>query len=191
MRSEFFAGGFLYKNGDIGRQQFYASYASGLSDYMYSEALLGRSEPSLNNSTIFSKQILANGVRSLAYLNTTDKWQIILKNEVDFPGVLPISFYCDLMFYRYDLVTTVVIPPAPAAKIHKNINDFIYTGGVQFNMFKRTLEVFIPIFSSSQLNMNFSFLNTIGFKLNLNQLNPVQMVSNASVFGKTGVGAQP
>lgn len=188
VRSELFAGVFLNRKGEFENQKFFISSNSGNRDYMYSEALMGRNETRYNNTSIFGRQLLnRGGLRNLVDIEASDRWMITLTNEFDFPGVIPVSFYVDLGLYRY---------------MHRvnNTNvglqvDFCQTGGIQINMFKRTLEIFIPVFSSSQFKnfnlINNSFLNTIGFKLNLNQLNPFQMISNATVYGKTGVGSQP
>ena len=188
LRSEFFAGGFILNKGQFESQKFFMSANTGNRDYLYSDVLFGRNEIRYGSSTIFGRQLInAGGLRQLVDLESSDRWMTTLKSEIDFPGVLPFSFYLDLGLYQY---------------MHRvnNTNvglemEFCQTAGIQVNMFKRTLELFIPVYSSSQFrNFNLisnNFLNTIGFKLNLNQLNPVQMVSNASVFGKTGVGAQP
>lgn len=187
-RSEVFAGMFLKSKGDFENKKFFLSSNAGNRDYIYSDVLMGRNETRYNNTSIFGRQLVnRGGIRQMVDIEASDRWMATMSNEIDFPGALPISFYLDLGVYRY---------------MHRvnNVNaglkmDFYQTGGIQINMFKRTLEVFIPVFSSSQFKafnlINNSFLNTIGFKLNLNQLNPLQMISNATIYGKTGVGSQP
>ncbi len=188
LRSELFAGAFLHTKGQFENQKFFISSNSGNRDYLYSDALLGRNELRYGSTTIFGKQLInRGGLRQLVDLESSDRWMVTLNSEIDFPGALPFSFYLDLGLYKY-------MHRVNNANVGLQM-DFCQTGGIQINMFRRTLEVFVPVFSSSQFRkfnmINSSFLNTIGFRLNLNQLNPIQMISNAAIYGKTGVGSQP
>ena len=92
------------------------------------------------------------------------------------PGDLPIRVYLDAMCFQYYSITTNNIKTLSAPEIFA-------TAGVTISAFKETLEIFIPILQSSQFKSiikynNYSFRDLIGFKLNINQLDPTKMVDD-------------
>lgn len=186
-RSEAFVGLFLSSKGDIDNQKFFISSNSGNRDYTYSDALMGRAENRYSNLFVGRQILQQGGIRNLTDLEPSDRYLMTLSNDFDFPGVIPAALYFDVGYYQY---------------MHRvnNANvglrsEFIFTGGVSIKMLKRTIEIFVPIVMSNQFKafnqLNSTFLNTIGFKINLNQLYPISVINRASITGKTGLGEQP
>ncbi len=178
-KSSVFAGLFLYKKGDISRQEFYMSGNSGERDYLYSEALAGRSENIFDNN-IFGHQVInVNGnMRNILPSVPTDRWMISAANEISLPGLIPFRIYADLCVYNYlQIINTSsgIIQRMTKPKVHA-------TAGITLPLFHELLEIFVPIFQSKQFlqfnQYNYSIANSIGFKLNLNKLDPYKQIEN-------------
>lgn len=183
-----FAGTFLWKKGNISRQKFYLSSNNAYNtDYTYSEAVMGRSETATgNNDILLSKQLVSNGgnMRNVIPLASADNWMLAINSDVDFPGILPFKWYLDLGYYRYvRSVNNIHVLEKP---------ELYYSSGLQLNLFKGTLEVFFPLLHSIQFEAynqtTFNrYYNRIGFKLNLNQLNPYR-AADMLMTGKNPLG---
>ncbi|MCC6819067.1 MAG: hypothetical protein IT245_09265, partial [Bacteroidia bacterium] len=181
--SEFFAGYFPYKKGNFQNQAFYISGNSGYQDYMYSEAMIGRAENYTSDLLIGKQLINRGGLRQLIGLQGSDYWMLTWRNDIDFPGKLPISFYFDIGYYKYlNIVNT------PNGKQTNFKNELCYTTGIQLNVIKGVLEIFLPVLVSEnfkQFNLlNTSIMNTIGFKLNLNVFEPSKLMNSVTTSGK-------
>lgn len=185
-KSEFYAGFFHYMSKSFANlngqtiQSFYVSGNAGPMDYTRSELLFGRNE-NYFSQLLIGKQILDNGgIRNVVIINPIDKYSLTLRNSIDFPGKIPISFYMDFGYVRY---TKQVIGLNLEVR-----NDLLYTGGVELRLLSDMFSIYIPVaysnlFSSYNL-VNQSFLNTIGFKLNLNVLEPGKLVKGLVLDNK-------
>ena len=174
-RTEFFAGVFFKRSSISGIQMFTLNY-NGQNDYLFQEALLGRSENSSGN-ILLGKQLIngGGGMRNLIPVQATDRWMIALNNDLHLPGILPLKLYLDLGCFNYLAIINGV--PIGVSK-----PELYYTAGLSFVLFKNTLEVFVPLTQSKQFktygNWNYSVMHSIGFKLNLNQLEPSKLLQS-------------
>jgi hypothetical protein len=190
IRSELFAAIFAYKSGQINRQKFFLSANSGQIDYLYNEVLIGRSENSSGDLLIGNQVINSGGnMRNLIPTFPTDRWMLALNNDVNLPGILPFRVYLDLGYYAYQAV--VMTNQGRLVSIPKP--EFYYTSGIVIEVFKNTLEVFIPFVYSEQFkgfsNWNYNNIgNNIGFKFNLNRFNPNKLVKNIILYKDSGFG---
>lgn len=182
-KTELFAGIMPYRKGNFDFQKFYISGNSGRYDYTYSNVLMGRGENFLSDYLI-GRQILDNGgLRNIIALQGSDRWMTTLNTEVDFPGKLPLTFYFDMGYYRYMNVVNGA---------NTNLNDaFCFSTGVQINLLKGVIQVFAPIAYSDNFKnynlLNRSFLNSIGFRINLNRLEPNKLINGVLLDSKVSL----
>ncbi len=173
LKSSFFAGVFIYKNGLVGNNKFFLSGNNGKTDYLYNEVMLGRSESIFSNNILGHQIINNNGnMRNvISFLDGTSTWMLSSSNEASLPGIIPFRIYADFGFYPYKNLNASVTKP-----------QLFTTAGITLPLFKETLEIFVPIFQSKQFlafNLfNYSIANSIGFKLNLNKLEPFKLIDN-------------
>lgn len=186
-KSRFFGGYFPYKRGVFNDQKFYISGNSGNQDYNYSEAMIGRNE-NFSSDLLIGRQIInRGGLRQILGLQGSSDWMFTLSNDVDFPGKLPLGIYFDLGYYRYQNIVNVVGGQRVETKM-----ELVYTGGIQLNLIKNVIQIFVPIINSEQFKqynqINNSFINSIGFKLNLNGLEPSRAINGVATSGKLIIG---
>jgi hypothetical protein len=175
-KSYFFAGVFLNSKGDIRSRKFFLSGNSGNNDYLYNEAMLGRNETIFRDGLLGHQLISENGnMRNVLPLITgTDNWMIASANDINLPGLIPLKFYVDMGIYPYAYGNQTVSKPS-----------LFTTLGLSLSCFKETLEIFVPLYQSTQFSktylwnqFNRSFVNSIGFKLNINQWEPTKMIDD-------------
>lgn len=173
-RTEFFGGIFLKKFNGLDVRMFSIAN-NGSNDYLFQEALLGRSENSIGN-ILLSKQLISGGgnMRNLIPVSASDRWMLALNNDVNLPGILPLKVYLDLACFGY---TNQSVQPILLTR-----PELYYTAGLSLELFHNTLEIFVPLVYSKQFkgysNWNYNTFNSIGFKLNLNQLEPSRLLKN-------------
>jgi hypothetical protein len=174
-RTKLFAGAFLSKNNVQSQQSFWMSSNGGFLDYQYRNANIARGESAFNSDIVLGKYFNGPGLRNNLLLQNSDQWMTTLKTDFDFPQVLPLRFYFDCGIYRYkDFLNGQFLGLSKA--------EFYYTGGIEFFFFKNTLEVFVPVLFSSQFEdftSKIKAVNSIGFKLNLNQFYLPKVLNNA------------
>ena len=176
-KSNIYAGIFLYKKGKIVTQQFNLSSDPDVRDYLYNEVFIGRSEDFFSNN-IFGRQIsnYNNYIRNILPTSSANNWIISSTNEMSIPGDIPIRIYLDAGYFQY--YSTLM-----NGSKRLNAPEIFATAGVTISAFKETLEIFIPILQSSQFKSivkykNYTFTDLIGFRLNINQLDPTKMVDD-------------
>lgn len=177
-RTEFFGGLFLKKSNGLNNGldvRMFSVANNGNNDYLFQEALLGRTENSSGN-ILLSKQLIsgAGNMRNLIPVSASDRWMLALNNDVNLPGIIPLKLYLDLAYFAYTNRTTL--------PIGSNKPELYYTAGLSLELFHNTVEIFVPLVYSKQFkgysNWNYNVFNSIGFKLNLNQLEPSKLVTN-------------
>ncbi len=185
-RTEFFAGIFLMRKGNPGRQSFIPSSKNGYYDYTYSETLPGRSESSSSNM-LAGKQVLSGSMRNVIPLYPTDRWILSLSNDLSLPGILPLQLYFDVSYFRY--MSSLTSNTGTVFSLSKP--ELYYTAGLTTSVNDNLLEVFIPIIQSSQFKnysfWNYGILNSIGFRLNLNRLGPDKLIRNYALSDLKGL----
>jgi hypothetical protein len=99
---------------------------------------------------------------------------LALNNDFNLPGIIPLKIYLDLAYFGVTRrINQIQIFTKP---------DLFYTAGLSLELFHNTLEIFVPLIYSKQFkgysNWNYNAFNSIGFKLNLNQLEPARLARN-------------
>ena len=181
-RTEFFGGLFLKKSNGLNNGldvRMFSVANNGNYDYLFQEALLGRSETVFDNN-LLGKQLISGGGNMRNLIPVTfndrciDRWMMALNNDIHLPGIIPLKLYLDLAYFGY---TNRTVYPVLLSK-----PELYYTAGLSLEVFHKTLEIFVPLVYSKQFkgysNWNYNIFNSIGFKLNLNQLEPSKLIQN-------------
>ena len=186
-RTEFFGGLFLKKSNGLNNGldvRMFSVANNGNNDYLFQDALLGRSEISSGN-ILLSNQLISGGgnMRNLIPVSSSDRWMLALNNDVNLPGIIPLKLYLDLAYFGY---TNRTVYPVLLSK-----PELYYTAGLSLEVFHNTLEIFVPLVYSKQFkgysNWNYNVFNSIGFRLNLNQLEPSKLIQNFILENKLKV----
>ncbi len=164
-----FAGIFAHQKGNTGLQNFYVTNAI---DYTYQQALIGRNETQFSNN-IFGNQIIDNesNIRAVVPMSQSSNWIISSNNEITLPGKIPFNIYFDAAFYQ--------IPVGTSTGIKYSKAELYYVSGLSLPIFEDIFEIYLPVYYSKNININSNqiiALNKIGFKLNLNKLNPYKIL---------------
>ncbi len=166
-----FGGSFLYGDLSLNNQifSFTMSSPTGENDYLFDQVFMGR----LENSGFFGAQMGKGGggfhVRTDHVGNVvgiTDKWIAALNVEADLPYV-PIAVYANFGIH-------------PHRELFGLSQDFLLEGGFSIKPIPDRFEIYIPIIASTDIadaiNGNKSFLQSITFMLDINSLNPIQLI---------------
>lgn len=157
-----FAGTFLDKNYSAGDFRFRLSAPAGYQDYGFDQYFIGRSE----TDRIWSQQMMHGDgdFKAFSFVGQTDRWLVAVNLKADIP-VLPLSLYMDFGTY------------AGAGSAFSGSQAFVYNGGICIEALPGILEIYLPLFMSSDIN-NAINLNTdnywqrIRFMINLKNLDP-------------------
>ena len=143
---------------------FTAGATTGQNDYLFDEIMVGRSDIS---SGFWGHQVLLRdaGFRNFVNLGNTDSWISAANATIPFPLPVPLGFYGDLSL----------------AKIN-NVNTTSYVGGIYLQVIKDILYIYVPAVASKNVNESWdnnkvdNILKRTSFTLNLNKLNPINMI---------------
>ncbi|HEY1046633.1 MAG TPA: M1 family metallopeptidase [Bacteroidia bacterium] len=184
-RSRVFGGYFVSSKGNYSKQKFFITSNNGGTDYLYNDFILGRSE-NITGHMAVGRYFNGPGLRTNLITNDCDRWMLTMKNDIDFPGILPFRLYADFGTYSY--VESVTSNTGTTTRIVKP--ELYYVMGIELHAIKNTLEIFIPFVQSKQfINPGKSaFMNSIGFRLNINQFDPGKLIKRSSIDGKSDIG---
>ena len=173
-----FIGSFLSNsNTDFGPFPF-ALAAQGYNDFTYDEYYFGRSE----QTNIWSQQVaLSQGgfkapLQRGAQTGTSNSFVIAFNFKTDLPMRLPLGIplkpYFDIGYAR-ETAPSVTDPV-----------ELYYSGGVMLDIGDGIFGIYLPLFNSEQIETNFdsrgSFAKRISFSLDLNRLNPFELIRTIS-----------
>jgi hypothetical protein len=161
-----FAGSFLGTNlSDAGPYRFRMSGWRGYHDYLYDHIFLGRTETEGILAAQFAEE--EGAFKFYSPIGQSGKWLSALNFRTTLGNLrLPLSIYADLGVCEYD----------------GRLNDaFLYDAGLIFSFRKDLFEVFFPILISKDFDEykkanGLSYAETIRFTLNLNLLNPFELM---------------
>lgn len=162
----FFAGTFIGTNAvDAGPYRFRLSGQRGYQDYLYDNIFLGRSE----TDGILANQFTETdgGFKFYSPLGQSSKWITALNIKSSIGNLkLPLKVYADI---------------GTTADDGLNKEKVLYNSGVCLSLMKNVFEIYFPILVSSDLHdytdaNDLEYMETIRFTLNLNLLNPFDMV---------------
>jgi hypothetical protein len=164
-----FAGAFLsaVSNGDY---RFRLSGQRGYQDYLYDHVYLGRME---------TEGLLANqftetdgGFKFYSAIGQTSKWITALNVKSSLGNLkLPLCLYADIGLTEYDGRVTQKV---------------LYDAGVCLSLRKNVFEIYFPFLISNDFQKykdanGLSYAETIRFTLNLNLINPFDLIRNFSL----------
>jgi len=180
----FFAGTFLYKQNatpGIGEYEFKTSGNTGQFDYMFDQALMGRSA----SEGLFAYQLIERDANMHMPINITssNSWMMSTNLVTTIPGPIPIRLFADLAYTNTMNQQAIYTP------------TFQYVVGLKFVVAEDVFEINVPLFNSQdfedfyQLNAtNYKDENAlqhigrkITFTFNLNKLNPIKAVREFSI----------
>ena len=165
-----FAGKFLYqKSTYYGNYNFRMSGQSGWQDYLYDNYYLGRSDYTGIASQQFTET--DGAFKILTGIGQTNKWIVALNLKTSIPGKLPIRLFADLGTY------------SGAGKAFSGSQKFVYDAGFDISLIRDYLEIFLPVFVSSDIKteQNFNgkkFIEKIRFTLYLDKVNPFEIAKS-------------
>ena len=163
-----FAGTFLGDNNStIGDYRFRLSGQTGSQDYLYDNIFLGRSE----STGVLSQQFTETdgGFKFLSYIGQTSKWITAINLKSSLGNIkLPVNLYADFGTTAMDGIIN---------------QKFLYDAGVCISLQKRFFEIYFPLilcqdFKDYKTINNLKYKETIRFTLNLNLLNPFDLINN-------------
>jgi hypothetical protein len=163
-----FAGTFLSTNAiDAGPYRFRMSGQTGSQDYLYDNIFLGRSE----RDQILSQQFTETdgAFKSLSYAGQSSQWLAALNIKSSLGNMkLPINLYADI---------------GTCAKDGISQSNILYDAGVCISLRKNMFEIYFPILMSQDFVdhtkiYGLKYPETIRFTLNLNLINPFDLVHN-------------
>ncbi len=166
-----FAGSFIGTNAvDAGPYRFTISGTNGNHDYFYDNIFLGRSQ----TEGILSQQFTEKdgGFKSLTFAGQTAKWITTLNIKSSLGNAkIPLNLYADIGTTEYDGIATEKI---------------FYDAGVCISLKKNIFEIYFPILMSQSFKdykniYGLKYPETIRFTLNLNLINPFDLVRNFSL----------
>jgi hypothetical protein len=167
----FFAGTFIATDPvDAGRYRFRMSGWRGYQDYLYDNIFLGRSE----TDGILANQFVENdgGFKFYAPNGQSGKWLAAVNVKSSLGNIkLPIGLYADLGTCGNDGIVS---------------DQVLYDAGVYLSLRKNICEIYFPAllckdFVAYKTANDIQYLETIRFTLNINLINPFNLVRNISL----------
>jgi hypothetical protein len=167
----FFAGTFIATSANnAGPYRFRLSGQRGYQDYLFDNIFLGRSE----YTGVLSNQFTNTDGAFKAYspLGQSTSWITALNLKSSLGNFkLPLNVYADLGYC-----------PKDAAIVN---NQFLYNAGLSVTLMRNVCEIYFPLLLSSDIKdynklNNISYGETIRFTLNINLINPFELVKNIS-----------
>ena len=162
----FFAGTFI-ETSDNGANpyRFRLSGQRGYQDYLFDNIFLGRSE----TSGILANQFTETdgGFKFYSEIGQTSKWIAALNIKSSIGNLkLPLKVYADI---------------GTTAEDGLNNEKLLYNAGLCISLMKNVFEIYLPILISKDLmdykeEKNLEYIETVRFTLNLNLLNPFDIV---------------
>ena len=183
-----FAGAFLdnkisnnYTNTSQGRSFFQAGGTTGKFDYLYDEAMFGRSETE-PQQTWMARQVINRdaGFRNFVNIGSSSKWLTSANLTIPFPIKLPIGFYSEVVFWEE-------LSNASQTNLTSYETKVTYSGGLYLSIAKNIFSIYLPFFASDDILKVWEFNNLnnpferASFILNLNALNPVKIAKESKL----------
>lgn len=151
-----------------GRYFLHMGGNSAFTDYTYDYTLMGRGAA----DGLLAQQVLPRegGFKTLVSLGRTNNWLVSANLRCDIPGILPIKLFLDLGAYHKTPGLTI-----PGSGV------LIYNAGVILHVKEGVFEVYFPALASDDIKQSWElnrirYVQRITFMLNLNALNPIDLV---------------
>lgn len=150
------------------------------SDYVYDGLFLGRSDV----TGIFSQQFLrTQGGLAAPTQQSANKSLTSLNVEMDAPVKLPISLYGGVAILKNIMEKEAAVGSEIAANITNTKTRFLWNTGISIPVAPGILQIYIPLLYSTNIRdelkaRDVKFPRTIMFDLNLNLMNPMELINN-------------
>lgn len=196
-----FAGAFLFTQSQESsnktslmneRAYFQAGGRTAINDYLYDEAMIGRELMAGDRNVsgignVFANQVLLGeaGFRNFANVGSTNTFLTALNFTLPAPIPFPIGIYTDISYWQIPAgsmtfngwagITTVNYPAQM---------ELTYNGGIYLDVIRDIATMYVPLFYSSDVlgywdnNQFDTILKRVSFSINLNKLNPIDMIRN-------------
>lgn len=183
-----FTGGFIQKptEGKDTRTYFRLADNNGYYDYLYDESQFGRGNSRVNESTLFTQQLMpgTTGFRTYALaVGATDSWVGALNFTTTIPGVLPLRIFADVAAINAKQLTTNGNTNQTTITYTANVH---YVTGVSVWLFGDVLQVNFPLFTDAVTQNSWDQQNAYGqrmtFTLRMNAMNPIKQIREAKMF---------
>jgi hypothetical protein len=162
-----FAGGFLRNETTVRNYNLRMSGWKGRDDYLFDEIYFGRND----SRGLWPNQFLVKdgGFKIATAIGQTRDWLAAVNLQADLPLPLPVKLYFDIG--TFEGITTVIEGESKVV---------MFNGGLAVSLIKNTLEVYVPLFYSSDIRRNLevnnvSFAEQIRFVFNIRNLAPVKL----------------
>lgn len=162
-----FAGGFLRNETTARNHNLRMSGWKGRDDYLFDEYYFGRND----SRGLWPNQFLVKdgGFKIATAIGQTRDWLAALNLQADLPLPLPIKCYFDVG--TFEGITTIIEGESKVV---------MFNGGLAVSLIKNTLEVYVPLFYSSDIKRNLevnnvSFAEQIRFVFNIRNLAPLKL----------------
>ncbi len=166
------------------RVSFQGASNSGANDYLYDETMIGRMAPPKSS---YSHQILLNesGFRNFANVGTSNSILSALNITIPLPIPVPIGAYADFSYWQSPSgYTTVGGVAGSTTSFFPAKMNLTYNGGIYISIVKNVFSIYVPVISSSdvsgywEVNGHESIFSRTSFVLNLNNVNPINLIRN-------------
>lgn len=163
--------GYAFVNDAGGQYGYFLSDRNGVAgsnDYAYDHLYLGRSA---TEGILFNQMaIRQGGFRVYTPLGAYKDWILSLNSTIDFPAKLPLAFF-------FDIGTTEGLKD-DLKNAFGLTQQFSYGGGICFRLIRDAVEVFFPLFRSTEIQRYLetndkAYREQIRFVLDLSKLNPL------------------
>lgn len=165
----FFAGTFIDKS-NTGPYRFRMSGIKGNQDYLYNDLFLGRNE----YQGLWNQQFVEGdgGIKVPTYLGQSNTWLCALNLKSPTIYKIPVFVFADAGI-------------CDARSLNKD--KFIFDAGLGIRVFKNIFEIYVPLaynkdIQNEMLANNRKFYENIRFTLNLNNVNPLNLVRDMLSF---------
>ncbi len=134
-------------------------------DYLFDQVMLGRSEA----TDFFSRQVFDQDARfkTITNVGASSDWMIAASLRSTLPGLIPIELFADAAISQ--------------GRDEANLN---YSTGLVLPIIKNIVEVYFPVFESSDISNNHNasgregFFERATFKISFDKLNPFEAIDN-------------
>ena len=178
IRFRLFAGMFLYKTNNLSPLYYMnLSGASGVEDYTYDEAFLGRYENPEGNSFI-SRQFIPNDGAFTTYTahGKTNEWLVSLNVNTSIPylpSIIPLTIYANVAAFGN---TQEVVG-------YTDLDNYAWEAGLRLSLAGGGINIYVPLIQSKDLktisnDIHPNFTDNIRFSFSLNSYNPSKMLGN-------------
>jgi len=182
-----FAGMFIQKpeDGKDERAYFRLAENNGYYDYLYDQAQFGRGETKINESNLFTQQLMPTGTGFRTYSNValTDDWVAAANFTSTIPGVLPLRLFFDVAAINSKSNTINGNTGARGVLYQANLH---YVTGVSVWLLKGAFQANFPVFADPLTDKSWESYNSVGqrmtFTLKLNLMNPIKQIRETPLF---------